>query len=111
MSETAWYKLSGEEALRKLASAIHGLSEEEVKKRQIEFGLNALPREKGFSGFSLLLSQFKSSLVYILLIAALVSFFLGDFIDAYVILAAVITNVIIGFIQEFRAQNALKKLK
>ncbi|MFH1367289.1 MAG: HAD-IC family P-type ATPase [Patescibacteria group bacterium] len=111
MAETNWYKLSGEEALRKLESAIHGLSEEEVKKRQAEFGLNALPKEKGFSGFSLLLSQFKSSLVYILLIAALVSFFLGDFIDGYVILAAVIINVIIGFIQEFRAQNALKKLK
>ncbi|MFA5069935.1 MAG: HAD-IC family P-type ATPase [Patescibacteria group bacterium] len=111
MSETAWYKLSGEEALRKLNSGVHGLGEEEVKNRQAEFGLNALPQEKGTSRFTLFLNQFKSALVYILLIAAIVSFVLGDFLDAYVILAAVVVNVIIGFFQEDRAQNALKKLK
>jgi len=111
MTETKWYKLSSEEALKKLNSSIHGLSQEEVKKRQKEYGKNELPREKQMPWLKLFFSQFKSSLVYILLAATVVSFFLGDYLDGYVILAAVIINVIIGFFQERKAQNALKKLK
>ncbi|MDZ7798086.1 MAG: HAD-IC family P-type ATPase [Patescibacteria group bacterium] len=111
MTKTKWYKLSSDQALKKLDSSGHGLSQEEVKNRKKEFGKNELPKEKQMPWLKLFFSQFKSSLVYILLAATVVSFFLGDYMDGYVILAAVIINVIIGFFQERKAQNALKKLK
>ncbi|MBU0597987.1 HAD-IC family P-type ATPase [Patescibacteria group bacterium] len=106
-----YYNLSREEALKGLATSYSGLSSEEVSKRLNTYGKNKLPEEKPFSFWLLFLRQFKSALIYILLIAALVSFFLQDYINMYVILAAVGINVIVGFIQEFRAQKALEKLR
>ena len=73
-------------------------------------GLNVLPREKKFSQLKILASQFKSPLVYILLIAAAISFLLREFVDGGVILLAVFINTIVGFIQESKAEKALNKL-
>ncbi len=111
MIETKWYKLSAEETLKKLNSSVHGLTKEEVGKRKKEYGKNELPKEKQMPWLALFFNQFKSSLVYILLFATVVSFLLGDYLDGYIILAAVIVNVVIGFFQERKAQTALKKLK
>ncbi len=106
-----YYNLPGEQVLESLQARLEGLHEQEVKHRRARYGHNALPEEKKFSIFGLLIQQFKSTLTYILLIAAGISFLLGDIVDMWVILAAVILNVIVGFIQEFRAQRTLEKLR
>ena len=69
-----------------------------------------LAKEDKFSTLGIFLSQFKSSLVYVLVIAGFISLFFGEFIDAYVIFAAVFLNVIVGFIQENKANKSLEKL-
>jgi Ca2+-transporting ATPase len=88
-----------------------GLSQEEAQKRLEKHGLNELPREKRAPWFFILLNQFKSPLIYILLIATLVSFFLKEYIDMWVILAAVFINTIVGFIQEYKAEKTLENIK
>ena len=109
--EKKWYNLTHEDILNKLGSQKTGLDEEEVVKRQKQYGPNKLPEAKGESRLSLFLKQFKSSLVYILLAAAIISSLLGDQIDAGIIMLAVLVNVIIGFYQENKAQTALRSLK
>ncbi len=111
LTKTNWHTLIAKEILSKLKSSKQGLTSEEAKIRLKKFGLNALPEEKKFSSLKILISQFKSPLVYILLIAAAISFLLGEFIDGSVILLAVFINTIVGFIQESKAEKALGKLK
>ena len=110
-SSINWHTLNAKEILVKLKSSRRGLASEEAEIRLKKFGLNALPEEKKFSNLKILISQFKSPLVYILLIAAAISFLLGEFIDGGVILLAVFINTIVGFIQESKAEKALGKLK
>ena len=111
MEKRDWYKLPYEEALKILGTSKNGLEKEEVEKRKKIYGLNQLPPSAKLPNLVILLNQFRSSLVYILVIAAIITFSLGDFIDAYVIIAAVIINVIVGFLQEARAQRALERLR
>ncbi len=106
-----YYNLSIEEAYKSLKTPEGGLSDSDVKKRLEQYGFNTLTAEKSFSLWLLFLRQFQSTLIYILLIAAVISFFLHDYINMWVILAAVGLNVVVGFIQEFRAQRALEKLR
>ncbi len=103
--------ISPAEVYKALQTSEDGLAKDEIQKRQSEFGLNSLPQEKSFSLWLLLFQQFKSALIYILLIAAVISLFLKDYVNMYVILAAVGLNVLVGFVQEFRAQKALEKLR
>lgn len=88
-----------------------GLKEDEVKKRQEKFGFNKLPKKRDLTKITVWFSQFKNSLIIILLVAGLVSLFLGQIIEAYVIFAAVFLNVVIGFVQENKAKQTLAKLK
>lgn len=88
-----------------------GLSREEVIKRQQQHGLNVLPEKPPPSQLSLVVAQLKSPLVYILLIAALVTIAIGHVTDAVIILIAVFLNTFLGYIQERRATNALFALK
>ncbi|HJY98244.1 MAG TPA: HAD-IC family P-type ATPase [Patescibacteria group bacterium] len=88
-----------------------GLSYEEVKKRQGQYGANVLPEKPPPSRLLLLFQQLRSPLVYILLFAALVTFVMGSFSDSLVILLAVFINTILGFVQESKASNALVALK
>ncbi len=109
--KTLWHNLSIEETFKILNSSKSGLSNQEAKKRQEKFGQNVLATGKKFSLWALFFGQFKSALVYVLLIAALVSLIFKEFVDAQVILAAVILNVVIGFVQEKKANSSLEKLK
>ncbi|MBU1074857.1 HAD-IC family P-type ATPase [Patescibacteria group bacterium] len=111
MADQKLYNLSVEGALTSLTTTKNGLSTTEAQDRLQEHGLNKLPEEKKASWLLLLLSQFRNSLVYILLVAAVISFFLEDYIDMSVILAAVFVNVVVGFIQEYKANQAMEKLK
>lgn len=97
--------------MRKLDANRDGLKVEEAERRRKIYSSNELPERKPFSLTFLLIRQFRNPLIYILLAASFVSFILKDFLDAYVILAAVGVNVIVGFFQEFRAQKALARLK
>ncbi len=106
-----WHNLNTGEVLRVLRSSQKGLTSQEVEKRFKKYGKNKLPEKKKFSQLQIALSQLKSPLVYVLLIAALITFFLEDFVDTGVILVAVLINTVVGFIQETKAEQALEKLK
>lgn len=88
-----------------------GLSQEEVLARKKQYGLNVLPEKPPPSQLSLFFAQLKSPLVYILLIASVVTMIIGHVSDALIILLAVCINTILGYIQERRATNALFALK
>ncbi len=88
-----------------------GLTREEVGKRQKKYGPNKLPEAKPPSAFIIFLRQFNNLFSYILMAAAIVSFLLHEYIDMWVIVAAIFLNVIIGFVQENKAQKTIFALK
>ena len=97
--------------IEKVQNGFFGLTNFEVVKRRNQYGSNSLPTEKGPNGWSILFSQFKSPLVYIILIAAIVSLIVGEFGDFGIIMAVVFINAILGFTQEYRAQLTYTALK
>lgn len=110
--EITWHSLSWKEAIEKLKSdSKDGLNEKEVKEKIEKFGRNLLPEEKSLSKTRIFLEQFKSPLIYILVIAGIVVLFFKEFTDAIVIFGAVFLNTIVGFFQENKASDALRKLK
>jgi len=90
---------------------ISGLTSAEARKRLKQFGPNVLVGSVRVRPLKIFFSQFKSFLVAILTIAAIFSFFVGENLDAIVILAIVVLNSVFGFIQEYRAENAIAALK
>ncbi len=88
-----------------------GLSSGEAEKRLDKYGKNELKEEEKTSVVKLFLSQFKSFLIIILIAAALVSAFLGELVDAFVILFTVVLAGVLGFVQEYRAEESIKLLK
>lgn len=111
MKQETWCNLNLKDVLSNLKSSKLGLSVNESEKRLKKYGKNELPRKEKFTKLDIVISQFKSPLVYILLVAAFVSFALEEFIDMGVILFAVVINAVVGFIQETKAGDALEKLK
>lgn len=109
--EPIWHHLSTKEILRILKSRESGLTQEEIINRRKKYGQNKLPTKKKISGLEILGNQFKNPLIFILIIAAFVALALKEFIDCGVILAAVLINTLIGFIQENKAERTLDKLK
>ncbi|NMB56224.1 MAG: HAD-IC family P-type ATPase [Leptolinea sp.] len=88
-----------------------GLTAAEVLDRRARIGENRLPGEKRTSVWGILLNQVKSPLVYIILAAALISLMLGEYGDFGIIMAVVVIDVILGFIQEYQAQRTYETLK
>ena len=88
-----------------------GLSSVEATNRLQTYGPNSLPEKRGVSAIIVLLRQFTSPLMFVLLIASIASIIIGEKKDALVILIAVIINVIVGFIQELKAERASQALK
>ncbi len=93
------------------ADAAQGLSTAAALELRQQYGANALPADKPTSAFSILLGQFKSPLIYIILAAAGISLFMGELGDFAIIMAVVVIDVILGFIQEFQAQRTYSALK
>ncbi len=87
------------------------MSEKAAAERIASYGPNRLPEEKRVSRVVILLRQFASPLIYILLIAAAVTFALAEYKDTIVIAAVLVFNAIIGFIQESRAEESVRALK
>ncbi|WP_292754803.1 cation-translocating P-type ATPase, partial [Methylophaga sp. UBA4502] len=109
--EQSWHHLSSKESLSLLESDKHGLDSETVEQRLQQFGENHLPRVKGRSAIARLFAQLHNLIIYVLLAAALLTALLGHWIDFWVILAVVILNTLIGFIQEGKAEKALDAIK
>ena len=107
----SWHSLAIRNVISKLGSDLSGLREEEARSRLGQFGYNELEREKKPSFVAVFLRQFKNVLVIILLAAALISFALGETVDAAVILGIVFAVSLLGFFQEYRAERALEALK
>ncbi len=107
-----WHSLGFEDVAVSLKTDIDkGLSEKEVKKRQAKFGRNQLPGKKPLSRLKILLDQFKSPLIYILVIAGVAVLFFKEYADAIVIFGAVFLNTVVGYVQENKASQALSSLK
>jgi len=107
-----WHNLTVEETLKELDTLRSGLSEEKAKERLHQYGPNELTAKGKTPAVIVLLRQFASPLIYILLAAALIEFFvMHKPTDASVILAVVFLNAIIGFVQESRAERAMEALK
>ena len=97
--------------LSKYNTSLDGLSSSEVQKRQGEHGPNEIAEKPPTPLIVLFLSQFADVLIGLLIVAAIASFAIGDIIDAGVIILAVLLNVIMGFVQEYRSQKAIESLK
>lgn len=88
-----------------------GLSEPEANERVAKFGPNTLPAEKKLTPLFIFLRQFRNPLIYILLIAAAVTFILREYTDMTVILIAVTLSTVLGFFQENKAQESILALQ
>jgi P-type Ca2+ transporter type 2C len=88
-----------------------GLHNTEVEERLSQYGKNELTEKKKTAVLIILLNQFKDVMIFILFIAAVISFAVGDIKDAVVILIIVLLNAIIGFVQEYRAEKAMEALR
>ncbi len=106
-----YYKSSVEEVLAQLKSSKNGLKNEEVEKRLKKYGFNEIITKKKISVFKLFISQFNNILIYILLAAVIISFALKEYLDGSVIAAILVLNGIVGFIQEYRAEQSIEALK
>jgi Ca2+-transporting ATPase len=107
-----WYKLPIQTVIEKLDTDIeHGLDDPEAAQRLQQYGPNELIEKGVKSPWLILWDQFKETMVIILIIAAIISAILGDFKDAIAIMAIVIINAILGFRQEYKAEQAMAALK
>ena len=107
----AWHACSAEEVLEALLASRHGLSAAEAARRLAEHGLNRLPQVQPPGVLERLLRQFNNLLLYVLMAAALVTALMGHFVDMAVIMAVVVLNALIGFIQEGKAEKALQAIR
>ena len=102
---------STEQILKDLKTTMNGLSVVEAEKRLEQYGSNALPTKPKKSLFLIFINQFKSPLVYILLIAAVFSLLMNELGDGIIILLVLVINAAVGYYQEAKAENTLYELK
>jgi magnesium-transporting ATPase (P-type) len=108
-SEIAWHSMTADEVLERFGTdRDRGLSDDDVSNRREQYGTNQLTSRAGRSTLMRLLDQFQNLFIYLLLVAALVTGALGEWLDSAVILAVILIIVLIGFIQEGRAERALE---
>lgn len=106
-----FYNLEKEEVLHELNSPESGLNSKEAEIRLKEYGFNKIKEKKKAEASRIFLRQVNSFVVYILLAAILISIIVNEFLDATVIAAIVVLNTILGFVQEYNAENAILALK
>jgi len=112
VAEISWHSKSIEEILKLLNSdPQNGLSSEEVGRRLAVYGFNRIETVEREGWYSIFLRQFADVLILILIIAAAISFAIGEMGDAVTIMAIVILNGILGFIQEYKAEKAIEALR
>jgi len=106
-----WHAMPEAKVLQRLQTSLAGLSDAQVQQRLQEFGRNTLPARRPPSLLEVILHQFKSPLIYILLIAAAIALATGDLKDAIFILAVIVLNAAIGATQEWRAERSAHALQ
>ena len=107
----AWYKLTKEAVLMQLGSAATGLNGSKIPSLQQQHGLNSIAAAKQKSKWAIFVSQFKDVMIVILVVAAVISFGVGERVDAYVILAIIFGNALIGYFQENNAEESVRMLQ
>ena len=110
-SATLWHTLSTGDALAQLHSGNEGLTDAEAAKRLVEVGPNELRATQRVSAWRILLAQFKNVLILILLVATVLSVAMGHGLESLVIAVIVLFAVLLGFVQEYRAERAIESLK
>jgi Ca2+-transporting ATPase len=108
--EIPWHRLTVEETLSRLGTRYEGLTSEEARQRLEVFGPNELPTQERPLALQILIRQIQSPLIYVLFVAAAVSMLLAKYVDAAVILAVIVLNTVVGFIQEYKAEQAMRAL-
>lgn len=108
--QSTFWSLPTDQVLQQTHSTTSGLSRQDAKQRLSEYGANSLKQTHKSSALMLLLNQFKSPIIVILIFAAVLSIFLKDALDAIIILTIVLISGLLGFWQERGASNAVEKL-
>ncbi len=111
LQDILWYNLSIDDCLKRLNTLKVGLKLEQIVNLQNKFGYNELPVAKRMPAFRVFVRQFTNILMLILIGSATISFLMKHYLDAGVIAAAVFLNIIVGFLQENKAEKALEKLR
>jgi Ca2+-transporting ATPase len=107
-----WYQKTATQVLTDLGtSAAGGLTNSEAAERLIKYGPNELQESRGISPWKIIWEQLSGIFVIILVVAAVISLFLGDYADAVVILLIVVLNAALGFQQEYKAEQSMAALK
>ena len=111
-SHLPWHTFTAEQTTHRLeVDPAHGLTAAEAEQRHARFGPNELIDRGIKSPWLILLDQFKETMVLVLIAAAIISGFLGEVKDTIAILVIVVLNAILGFTQEYRAEQAMAALK
>jgi len=105
------HHMPASEVLEKYQSTEEGLTSEKVKEHQKQYGTNNIHIERSYSPIKRFFAQFHNILIYILIVASMITAFIGHGIDTIVIIIAIIANIFIGFIQEIKAENALNEIR
>ncbi|MCP4414138.1 MAG: ATPase, partial [Gammaproteobacteria bacterium] len=106
-----YYNLSISDAIKSIDTSQKGLTEEEARQRLDKHGINELKQREQISPFQILIRQFTSCIVFILLAALVISLLIGEKLDAIVISTIVVLNGVFGFVQEFKAEKAIEALR
>ena len=106
-----WHTLSIEEVLKETGSKPDGLDDAAVQQKTEEYGKNELISKKKISPLVIFLRQFLDVMILVLGVAAVISVFIGEVSDTIVIVVIIVLNAVIGFIQEYRAEQAMEALK
>lgn len=109
--ERGWHARATADVMAALRTSEDGLADSDSARRLRESGPNALPETPPESYAAIFLRQFKSPLIYLLIVAAICVWWMGETADAIVILAVLLFNAVIGAVQEGRAQDTLRALK
>src|SRR5690606_18138497 len=106
-----WHAMSVEDVLAAMGGDASGLTSSEAEERLSIHGLNRLPQARGRGPLARFALQFNNLLIYVLIVAAIISFLLGHAIDAAVIMGVVVINAVVGFVQEGKAERALEAIR
>ncbi len=106
-----YYNNTVESVLKSLNTTRNGLSDEEVKKRRDKCGMNRMPEQKKVGLLKIFLAQFLNPLIYVLLIASVVTIVLEEYTDAIFIAVVLLLNAVIGTVQEFKAEKSAAALQ
>jgi potassium/sodium efflux P-type ATPase len=109
--EKPFYAITVQEILDGFGSGASGLTDDQVAEMLERYGPNRIAESQGPSRLRILMHQFQSPLIYLLIIAAIVTAILGHYVDTAVIGAVVVLNALIGYVQEYKAEQSVQALR